>query len=67
MDYILKNHQKIYNLLTIQKLVQGGGRSVRSMDDYAVTYILDSNAQRLFNNSLNVWKDEFEVSSMTTM
>jgi ATP-dependent DNA helicase DinG len=62
MKYILDNHPNIYNLLTIQKIVQGGGRSVRSMDDYAVTYILDSNAQRLFNNPLNVWKDEFEVS-----
>ena len=63
MKYILEHHQNIYNLLTIQKIVQGAGRSVRSMDDYAVTYILDSNAQRLFNNPLNVWKDEFDVSS----
>lgn len=62
MKYILDKHPNIYNLLTIQKIVQGGGRSVRSMDDYAVTYILDSQAQRLFNNPLNVWKDEFEVS-----
>lgn len=63
MKYILEHHPNIYNLLTIQKIVQGGGRSVRSMDDYAVTYILDANAQRLFNNPLNVWRDEFEVSS----
>ena len=63
MKYILEHHPNIYNLLTIQKIVQGGGRSVRSIDDYAVTYILDSNAERLFNNRLNVWKDEFEVSN----
>jgi len=63
MKYILDKHPNIYNLLTIQKIVQGGGRSVRSADDYAVTYILDANAQRLFNNPLNVWRDEFEVSS----
>ena len=63
MKYILDHHQKIYNLLTIQKIVQGGGRSVRSEDDYAVTYILDSNAQRLFNSPLNVWKNEFSVLS----
>ena len=63
MKYILDHHQKIYNLLTIQKIVQGGGRSVRSEDDYAVTYILDTNAHRLFNNGLNVWKDEFSVLS----
>lgn len=62
MKYILDKHPTIYNLLTIQKIVQGAGRSVRSMDDFAVTYILDSQAQRLFNNSLNVWRDEFDVS-----
>lgn len=62
MKYILQNHPNIYNLLTIQKIVQGAGRSVRSMDDFAVTYILDSNAQRLFSNKLNVWQDEFDVS-----
>lgn len=62
MKYILDKHPNIYNLLTIQKIVQGGGRSVRSMDDFAVTYILDSQAQRVFNSNLNVWKDEFEVS-----
>lgn len=61
MQYILKHHPNIYNLLTIQKIVQGGGRSVRSPDDYAVTYILDSQAQRVFKSPLNVWKDEFEV------
>lgn len=65
MSYILKHHPNIYNLITIKKLVQGGGRSVRSMDDYAVTYVLDSNAQRIFNGSLNVWKDEFEISYMS--
>jgi Rad3-related DNA helicase len=63
MKYILEHHPNIYNLLTIQKIVQGGGRSVRSMDDYAVTYILDANAQRLFNSPLNVWRDEFDISS----
>jgi Rad3-related DNA helicase len=62
MEYILKNHQNIYNILTIKKLVQGCGRSVRAVDDYAVTYILDSQAQRLFMSGQNVWKDEFTIS-----
>ena len=61
MNYILKNHPKIYELLTIQKIVQGCGRSVRSIDDHAITYILDANAQRLFNSALNVWRDEFST------
>jgi Rad3-related DNA helicase len=30
MKYILDNHPSIYSLITIQKLVQGAGRSVRS-------------------------------------
>ena len=63
MKYILENHPNIYNLLTIQKLVQGGGRSVRSEDDYAVTYFLDMNAKRVFSSHLNVWKDEFSIST----
>ena len=63
MSYILKSHPTIYELLTIQKIVQGCGRSVRSVDDHAITYILDANAQRLFNSRLNVWRDEFSVFS----
>ena len=61
MKYILDKHPAIYNSITIMKIVQGSGRSVRSVDDHATTYILDSNAKRLFSSKLNVWKDEFHV------
>jgi len=42
-------------------IIQGAGRSVRSKDDRAVTYILDAHAQRLFSSKHNIWKDEFNL------
>jgi Rad3-related DNA helicase len=61
MKYILDRYPSIYNAITIMKIVQGAGRSIRSPEDHAVTYILDKNAERLFNSKQNVWKDEFNV------
>lgn len=61
MKFILDHHQSLYNVLTIMKMVQGAGRSVRSVDDHAVTYCLDMNGQRLFNSAQNIWKDEFNL------
>lgn len=59
---ILDTYPDIYGLMALQKVVQGAGRSVRSMDDHAVTYILDTAAQRSFTSAVNEWKDEFAVS-----
>lgn len=39
-----------YSRETIIKLVQGSGRSIRSADDYAYTFILDSNFKRLWDD-----------------
>lgn len=61
MQHIANNYGNIYKLMTLKKIIQGIGRSVRSPDDYATTYILDSNIRRLFESKLNVWKDQFEV------
>jgi len=61
MKFILDRHPDLYNIITIMKMVQGAGRSVRSADDHAVTYCLDANAQRLFNSSQNIWKNEFNL------
>ncbi len=49
----------IYQLTALMKIVQGAGRSVRSADDYATTYILDQSAQRLMTAPNNEWKNEF--------
>ena len=43
------------------KMVQGAGRSVRSKEDHAITYVLDLNGQRIFNSNTNIWKDEFNI------
>ena len=61
MKFILDRHPDLYQTMTIMKIVQGAGRSVRSLDDHAVTYCLDQNAQRLFTSSQNIWKDEFNL------
>jgi Rad3-related DNA helicase len=50
-----------YNLQTIRTLMQMTGRAVRSRDDWAVTYILDSNFDRLWQEWKNMipdwWKE----------
>lgn len=61
MKHILNIYPDIYNLLSLMKIVQGAGRSVRGPDDWATTYCLDSNTQRIFTASHNEWKDEFQV------
>ena len=61
MKFILDRHPDLYNVITIMKMVQGAGRSVRSPEDHAVTYCLDQNGQRIFNSNHNIWKDEFTM------
>lgn len=62
MKFILDKYNSIYSLIALMKLVQGAGRSVRSIDDHAVTYVLDKNAERLWTSKSNIWKDEFSQS-----
>lgn len=61
MKYILDRHPDIYNTITIMKMVQGAGRSVRSIDDHATTYVLDVNGKRVFTSKTNIWQDEFKL------
>lgn len=63
MKHIADKYGDIYRLMTLKKVIQGIGRSVRSEDDWAVTYVLDANVKKLFNSDLNVWEDQFEVSN----
>lgn len=62
MKYIADKHPDMYKLETILKLIQGAGRSVRNVEDYAKTYMLDVMIDQLWRSSLNVWKDEFSIS-----
>lgn len=60
MKLIADTHKKMYKAITLHKLIQSLGRSVRSQDDYAATYILDKHGFNLLRDSMNVWDDEFE-------
>lgn len=59
---ILDAYPDIYALVALMKIVQGAGRSVRSADDYATTYMLDKAIQRLWTAKNNEWRDEFAES-----
>lgn len=61
MKYIANKYPKVYRIMTLMKIVQGIGRSCRNKDDWAITVIIDKNAEELFNSNLNVWHDEFNV------
>jgi Rad3-related DNA helicase len=61
MKYIADNYPDIYKIITIKKIIQAIGRSVRNKDDHAITFVLDCNIEYLFNSQLNVWKNEFKI------
>ncbi|MAG27640.1 hypothetical protein CMI47_19070 [Candidatus Pacearchaeota archaeon] len=51
-----------YPLQTAKKIVQAAGRSVRSLDDSAVTYILDADWERFFRQNRDMFPEEFKKS-----
>ena len=51
-----------YARKAILRIVQACGRSVRGVDDYASTYILDANFVRLYHNNLNLFPKWFRDS-----
>lgn len=59
---IMEQYPTIYQINAIQKIVQGAGRSVRSSDDWAITYMLDTAIQRVWQTGLNEWRSEFTTS-----
>ncbi len=59
MNRIARDYGRVYDEMTLMKLVQGAGRSVRSEEDYAITYFLDTAARRLVLSLDNVWRSEF--------
>lgn len=61
MKFILDHHPDLYNSITIMKMTQGFGRSVRSDTDHATSYCMDSQGQRLFTSPANIWKNEFHL------
>lgn len=61
IKYIAENYPNIYREMTLIKLIQGVGRSIRTPEDTASTYFLDKSSKQLFDSSLNVWKDQYYV------
>lgn len=49
-----------YPLQTAKTLIQATGRSIRNFDDYAVTYILDSDWSRFFGRSSRFFPPDFK-------
>jgi len=66
IEHILNVYPDIYSLITLMKVVQGAGRSVRSKEDHAVTYMLDTAIQRLWTKN-NEWADEFLTSFKSSL
>jgi Rad3-related DNA helicase len=51
-----------YPLQTAKTIVQSVGRSVRSVEDHAVTYILDSDWMRFYNKNSKYFPNDFKRS-----
>lgn len=64
---ILDTYPDIYALVCLMKIVQGAGRSVRSAQDHAVTYMLDQGIQRLWTAKNNEWSNEFSTSFVSSL
>jgi Rad3-related DNA helicase len=58
--FVADRHSDLYAQTTVMKAVQGAGRSVRSMEDQATTYMLDLNLKRIWTSSSNLWRNEFK-------
>lgn len=59
IKFIANNHKDVYSMMTLNKIVQGIGRSIRSPDDWAKTYFLDNNINTLFTGKFNIWRGQF--------
>lgn len=63
IKHIADNYPDIYKEMTLLKIIQGIGRSVRSESDWANTYFLDQSSKKLFDSKLNIWKPRFTVQT----
>jgi Rad3-related DNA helicase len=54
--------QRWYAYQTARAVMQALGRSIRSADDFAVSYILDSDWGRFYDQHSGMFPDEFKSS-----
>ena len=59
MKYIADMMPHIYRFITLLKIIQACGRSVRNPTDYCMTYMLDTKISDLWFSGDNIWKNEF--------
>lgn len=67
IKYISMHYSEIYSVMALMKIVQGAGRSVRGPDDWAVTYMLDANIQRMWSAKNMPWANEFHTRTVTVL
>lgn len=63
IKYIADNYPKIYQEMTLLKIIQGTGRGVRSPTDTCSTFFLDASSKKLFDSKTNIWKSHFTIKS----
>jgi len=63
LKHIADNYPSIYQEMTLLKILQGIGRSIRTPEDSATTYFLDPSSKKLYNSKLNVWKNHYDVKT----
>jgi ATP-dependent DNA helicase DinG len=51
-----------YDTQTIRTVIQSIGRSIRNEKDYAVTYILDADWERVYNKNKDLFSEDFHES-----
>lgn len=58
----MNKYKHWYSYQAVKSLIQAKGRSVRTADDYAVTYILDDAFERLYAKNIRLFPDYFKDS-----
>jgi len=65
-DELVKRRMEKYNhwysYQAVKSLIQAKGRSIRTSEDFAVTYILDDSFDRLYSNNISLFPEHFKES-----
>lgn len=63
IKYIADRYPHIYQEMTLLKILQGIGRSIRTPEDFAASYFLDASSKKLYNSRQNIWKNHYTVQT----